>query len=88
MAGQDPVVCAERVVKLMHRIDDRLDLACRRVSGLEGSLCKGWTLLTIHYHLRDVIQQFRSDSYLEQSVGQERYIQYDRESTMVRPART
>jgi len=28
MASQDPVVCAEHLVKFMHRIDDWLDLAC------------------------------------------------------------
>lgn len=27
MAGQNPIVRAENVVKLMHGIDDRLDLA-------------------------------------------------------------
>lgn len=27
MAGQNPIVRAEHVVKLMHGIDDRLDLA-------------------------------------------------------------
>ena len=40
MTSQDPVVCTEHVVKLMHGIDDWLDLACREYVWIRGQSCK------------------------------------------------
>ena len=71
MTGQNLVVRAEHVVKLVHGIDDRLDLAFTKRSRIRRRFMHKLMWLTVSDHLRYLSQRLRSFLYAKYPVGQE-----------------